>query len=322
MSSDGPGRLGRGVPRRRLVAAGCVAAGALLAGCGLGAGAAPRAVSLVVTREFGAAPVPAAGPLRVHGQETAMSLLERNYPVSTRYGGGYAESVGGHAGGQVSGEPVDWFYYVNGSEAPRGAAETKVQSGDAIWWDLHDWSQAEHIPAVVGSFPQPFISGVGGKRLPVRVECAEPQGQACRAVTARLDALGIAVGFTALGPGGEDEGTLRVAVGPWSAVKVIPAANVLAQAPSASGVYARISAGGAAMQLLDARGKVTQTLGAGAGLVAAVRYSGQVPLWLITGTDAAGVNRAAGDFNETSLDDHFAVAVQPSGATVSLPQEG
>jgi hypothetical protein len=53
-----------------------------------------------------------------------------------------------------------------------------------------------------------------------------------------------------------------------------------------------------------------------------VRYSGQVPLWLITGTDAAGVDRAAEDLNEAVLHDHFAVAAQPSGAAVALPQAG
>jgi hypothetical protein len=295
---------------------------ALLAGCGLGAGTTPQAVTLTVTREFGAAPVPAAGPLQAHGQETAMSLLMRNYSVATAYSGGFVESIDGHSGGQVDGAPTAWFYYVNGSEAPKGAAETKVHAGDAIWWDLHDWSQAEHTPAVVGSYPEPFLEGVAGKRLPVRVECAEPQGKACRTVGARLSALGVPFGFAGLGPGGEDQDTLRVAVGPWSAIKVIPAADVLAQGPGASGVYARMSANGQSLQLLDASGKVTQTLDAGAGLVAAVRYSGQVPLWLITGTDAAGTDRAAEDLDEAVLHDHFAVAAQPNGAAVPLPQAG
>jgi hypothetical protein len=299
-----------------------VGAAVILAGCGLGAGATPGAVTLTVTREFGAAPVPATGLLQVHGQETAMSLLTRNYTVATAYSGGFVESIDGHGGGQVDGEPTDWFYYVNGSEAPKGAAETKVQSGDAVWWDLHDWSQAEHTPAVVGSFPEPFLAGVEGKRLPVRVECAEPQGQACHTVTARLDAMGIPVGFAGLGPGGEDLDTLRVAVGPWSAVKVIPAADVLQQGPGASGVYARMAADGSSLEMLNARGAVTHTLTAGAGLVAAVRYSGQVPLWLITGTDPAGVKLAADDLDEATLHDHFAVAAEPTGTTVALPQAG
>ena len=39
------------------------------------------------------------------------------------------------------------------------------------------------MPAVVGSFPEPFLNGIGGKRLPVRVECTDVAGSACRTVT-------------------------------------------------------------------------------------------------------------------------------------------
>ena len=31
-------------------------------------------------------------------------------------------------------------------------------------------------PAVVGSFPEPFLHGIDGKRLPVRIECADARG--------------------------------------------------------------------------------------------------------------------------------------------------
>ena len=109
-----------------------------------------------------------------------MSLLMRNDAVSTRYGGGFVQSIDGLAGGSEGGAPVDWFYYVNGVEAPQGAAATNVHAGDHIWWDRHDWSQTDDIPAVVGSFPEPFLNGVEGKRLPVRVECAAVEGYACR----------------------------------------------------------------------------------------------------------------------------------------------
>ena len=143
-----------------------------LAGCGLGAGPAPSAITLTVTRDFGAQPVRSSSAPRVHGQETVMSLLMRNATVTTRYGGGFVESVNGSSGGNAGGQPRDWFYYVNGVQAPQGAAATNVHPGDHIWWDLHDWSQTDSVPAVVGSFPEPFLNGIDGKRLPVRIECA------------------------------------------------------------------------------------------------------------------------------------------------------
>ncbi len=171
-------RLGARVPRDRhgavrIAAVQLIAlAGVLaLAGCGLGAGPAPRAVSVLVTREFGSQVVHDTPHPHTAGQETVMSLLLRNYPVSTRYGGGFVQSISGASGGTHAGHPLDWFYYVNGVQAAKGAAATDVHPGDHVWWDLHDWSQTEEVPAVVGSFPEPFLNGLDGRRLPVRVEC-------------------------------------------------------------------------------------------------------------------------------------------------------
>ena len=143
----------------------------LLAGCGLGAGTPPRGVQLTVSENFGAR-VLDSGPVRVAGQETVMRLLIRNARVTTRFGGGFVQSIDGLSGEPESAQPLAWFYYVNGVEAGKGAAATEVHDGDHIWWDRHDWSQAEATPAVVGSYPEPFLDGYGGKRYPVRIACA------------------------------------------------------------------------------------------------------------------------------------------------------
>ncbi len=135
--------------------------------------------------------LPAIGPAEGEGAGDGDEPARRETTASaTSDGGGFVESVDGLSGGQEEGAPVDWFYYVNGVEAnKRGAAATNVRSGDHVWWDRHDWSQTETIPAVVGSFPEPFLSGIEGKRLPVRVECASVAGYACRTVAARLREL-------------------------------------------------------------------------------------------------------------------------------------
>src|SRR5207237_1404449 len=125
-------------------------------------------------------------------------------------GGGFVQSIVGVAGGREDGRPVDWFYYVNGREAPQGAASTNVNPGDYIWWDRHDWSQTDHIPAVVGSFPEPFLNGIAGKRLPVRIECAVVAGRPCRTVTSRLRAEGVpAAGVLAHAASSCDQPTLQ-----------------------------------------------------------------------------------------------------------------
>jgi hypothetical protein len=298
-----------------VVAAGLAAI--LAAGCGLGAGAAPSAVQLTVTRDFGARVLGPRGAPRVQGQETVMSLLLHNDAVTTRYGGGFVQSIDGLAGGQEAGRPVDWFYYVNGVEASKGAAATNVHPGDDIWWDRHDWSQTDHVPAVVGSFPEPFLNGIGGKRLPVRVECAAVQGDPCRTVTARLRALGVPAAIAAIGSGGGPS-TLRVLVGIWTALDRDVAAREIGRGPRVSGVYASFSARGKTLTLLDQDGRATRTLTAGAGLLAATRQGEEAPVWIVTGTDATGLELAARALQESALQSRFALALSTQGA-ISVP---
>ena len=284
-----------------------------LAGCGLGAGPAPRAVQLVVSRDFGARQLGRTGAPSVSGQETAMSLLMRNHAVSTRYSGGFVQSIDGLAGGQEGGRPVDWFYYVNGVQAVHGAAATTVHPGDHIWWDRHDWSQALDVPAVVGSFPEPFLHGLAGKRLPVRVECEAAVAAACHEVAAHLHAAGVLAGLAAPGAGAGPL-TLRVLVGVWRNVRADPAAARIAQGPRASGVYASFSADGSTLTLLDQDGRRARALGASAGLVAATRNGEDAPVWVLTGTDATGVGLAARSLTAAALRSRFAVALTPGGA--------
>jgi hypothetical protein len=293
-----------------------------LTACGLGAGRAPSAVQLTLTRDFGARPLHAWRAPHVRGKETVMSLLMRNARVTTRYGGGFVQSIDGLAGGSEGGQPVDWFYYVNGVEAHEGAAERNVRAGDRIWWDRHDWSQTDDVPAVVGSFPEPFLHGVEGRRLPVRVDCVSVGASACTTVTSRLRAAGVPAAVAGIGASGGPQ-TLRVLVGPAAALLGGQAsARALSGGPRASGVYARLAANGAALELLDPDGRNVRTLRAGSGLIAATRAGQGAPEWVVTGTDTAGVEGAAAAFGAPALRDRFALAVTASGQPLALPQVG
>ncbi len=291
-----------------------------LAGCGLGAGKAPSEIQLRITRDFGAHVLKQTNAPKVRGQETVMSLLIRNDSVTTRYGGGFVQGIDGLTGGQERGRPIDWFYYVNGIEAHRGAASTVVHPGDHIWWDRHDWSQTDDVPAVVGSFPQPFLNGSGGKRLPVRVECAVVAGSACGTVTTELRRLGVPAAIAAITAGGAPQ-TLRVMVGPWTTVAGDLATRGIGSGPRASGVYARFSKQGRTLTLLDQDGRSTRSLSSGAGLIAATRHAEDAPVWVVSGADATGVELAARAFNPAVLEDRFAVALTTSGA-LPLPDPG
>jgi hypothetical protein len=285
-----------------------IAIGVAIAGCGLGAGKSTSGVvTLTVTRGFGTAPLGSVTEQSIPGSQTVMRMLERSFKVTTRYGGGFVESIDGHAG---TSSHLDWFYYVNGIEASLGAAGTSVHRGDRIWWDLHDWSATDSIPAVVGSFPEPFIHGVGGRRFPVTIECASDAGTACERVTAELDSIGVPVASQAIGTGSGSD-SLGVIVGTWRDVSSELLATLIEHGPASSGVYARFAGpSGSSLELLSPAGQVVRTLGAGAGLIAATAQSSTGPAWLVTGTDAAGVSAAAAALTPARLRDHFALAVQ------------
>jgi uncharacterized protein DUF4430 len=288
-----------------------------LCGCGVGAGAKPAGTRLTITRDFGARQLRVLQAPAVGGGETAMRLLQRNARVTTRFGGGFVQSIDGLSGGTSGGHPVDWFYYVNGIEASVGAAATRLRTGDQVWWDRHDWTATQTVPAVVGAFPEPFRHGIGGKRLPVRVECRTPGSDPCRRVSRELASLGVPAATGGLQLARADE-SLRVLVGPWSALRSDPAVETLEAGPAASGVYARPARDGRTITALDAGGRAARALGAGSGLVAATRRGDRRPTWVVTGTDAAGVGAAARAFDQRSLTRRFAVAVA-GGAPLALP---
>jgi hypothetical protein len=292
-----------------------VALAALLAGCGLGSGKGAEGVSVVVTRDFGVRSVGSARVAKTPGSETVMRFLQRKFTVRTRYGGGFVQAIDGLSGGSEGGRPVDWFYYVNGIEADQGAAATKLHAGDRVWWDRHDWGAARGVPAVVGSFPEPFRSGAEGKRLPTQIACTDDAGAACAEAKSRLAAVGIKIASSAFGTGGGTE-TLRVLVGPWSSLRADPVARRIEQGPGTSGVFATFSGEGRRLTVLDDRGRGGARLGAGGGLVAATRLREQQPTWVVTGTDAAGALAAARALRENVLRNRFALAVEGSS---SLP---
>jgi Domain of unknown function (DUF4430) len=298
----------------------------VLAGCGLGSGdsSSPSGggSELTVSRDFGAEEMGHSDRKTIPGGETVMRQLQRKFTVETRYGGGFVQEIDGVGGGRQRGRPVDWFFYVNGIESGTGAASRKLSPGDRVWWDHHDWGEAMRIPAVVGSFPEPFTSAARGKKIPIRIDCADDAVKDCREVRERVEAAGAVVGGT--GTVGTHAGpeVFRLLVGRWSEVKADPTAARIEQGPKVSGVFARPSKDGKQIALLDSRGRTVRTLGAGAGLVAATQFLDQKPTWVVTGTDAVGVASAAAALVESRLKDHFAVAVEKGqGVPIPLPAD-
>ncbi len=306
----------------RAAALALAAAAALAAtGCGAGAGGGGQEASglrLLVTRDFGTTPVKQLEAPRGGAGDTVMRLLQRNADVETRYGGSFVQAIDGVAGGRRDGRPVDWFFYRNGVLAEQGATSVTVAGGDRIWWDHHDWGAVMDVPAVVGAFPEPLRSGYEDERLPTRLECIEPAAPACDVAAERLGQAGVLAARGRI-RGSLSTETIRVLVGPYAKLRADEAVGQLERGVRASRVYARFSPDGRSLRVLDARGRTVRTLGPGTGLVAATRFEGGQPTWIVTGTDAAGVEAAAGALEEGALEGKFALAIA-DGVAVPLPQ--
>jgi hypothetical protein len=124
----------------------------VLAGCG-GAERGHGTATLWVTRDRGAQVVfSGTVPAGLSGIQT----LERKLKVTTRYGGRYVQSIAGVSGSLAS--QRDWFFFVDGVEGGRSAAEVRIHPGDVLWWDYRHWTPStESVPVVAGAWPQPFL---------------------------------------------------------------------------------------------------------------------------------------------------------------------
>jgi hypothetical protein len=302
---------------RRLAVIACLA----FAGCGFGAGEESGGpVTVTVSQDYGAEEVTPPLEESAREGETVMRLLQREYDVGTRFGGNFVQEIEGISGGREGGRRVDWFYYVNGIEASIGAGEKRLYPGDRVWFDHHDWEAAMRVPAVVGAFPEPFKSGIEGKKLPIRLVCLGPEGRSCDEVETRLKSAGvrnIARSNLESSPGE----VLRVLVGRWRDVRKDITARRLEEGPATSGVFAQPDAAGTKIALIGADGESEKTLGPASGLVAATSFEEERPTWLVTGTDDVGVAAAAAALTEDQLRDHFALAIE-AGRGVPLPLEG
>lgn len=135
----------------------------LLAGCG-GApvdsgGGEEGTATLWVTKDRGAELLVEA---EVDAGQTLMRALAGEAELETRYGGRFIQAVDGIEGSLE--RQRDWFWFVNGYEGDRSAAEYRLREGDVAWVDFRSWKGEGEARVVVGAFPEPFLHGYDGKR--------------------------------------------------------------------------------------------------------------------------------------------------------------
>lgn len=304
-------------------------AGGAVAGCGqvdeTGAG-----VRVLVTTDQGAKTVLDRPGVQASDDEPALTVLQRATKAEVD-GRGNVTSIDGR---RASGDRR-WTLWLNGSPMRSGALAatkqdvnlqqlpildtvrtTKVSEGDTIWLDL---GSSPVVPrGVVGTFPEPFLHGQEGKRWPVRVECGQERGQACRMVRDALVRYGIPA-VSNLVRTSYNPGSARIAVGTWAQLREDPSLGLAERGARTSGIPVVPAKDGRSIELTDAQGRASRTLGAGSGAIFAARWRDEPPSWAVTGTDEAGVLRAAGALDETVLRKRFAVGVDGGGGVVGVP---
>jgi hypothetical protein len=253
---------------------------------------------LRVTKEFGRETL-LEKSISVKEGDTVMDILKRSgLEIKTGYGGGFVESMAGLASQYRTGDPaskkLDWFFYVNGMMADVGAAEYPVQAGDVVWWDYHDWEYAIATPALVGAYPHPFLRGPGGEApAPLVVMAAKGFEKQAEKLVGQLKSVRSDVKE----PISWDEGRFTVEsamilVGDGKALLPSKFVGELWLNKQTQGLFAEIKENG--IHTYDQLGKPAKVFTEpGTGVVlSTVHPTTRLPLWIVTGTDAAGVEKA------------------------------
>jgi hypothetical protein len=162
-----------------------LAAALAVAGCGGGTGGDGEA-TLWVTRDRGRQVLVDA---QVDAGQTLLRALRSQADVDTRYGGRFVQSIEGVEGSV--GSQRDWFWYVNGVEGDRSAAEYRLRDGDVAWWDYRSWADTERVPVVVGAFPEPFVHGFNGHVRAAAVRYAPGLATDARRIATRIGATSV-----------------------------------------------------------------------------------------------------------------------------------
>jgi len=279
------------------------------------AGGEPAKVTVVVTRDFGKELILAEEVELTNGAD-AMTALQSVAEVETKYGGGFVKAINGLSSEENS--QLDWFYFINGISLSLGAKLYDLSDGDVEQWDLRDWSYRQFVPAIIGAFPQPCLSGVRGELKPTAVVYDAPFAEEATALAAKLEGRGVAEvtlnGAETLSDGVKEQSNLIILGGAESGL--ILELNELPKL----GFFAYFEGG--RIIVLDEKGDQAGEYGAGWGLIQATQNpwspggvgSGESIVFMVTGTDENGIRSAAQALinNSDGLANTYAVLVNNS----------
>jgi hypothetical protein len=255
-------------------------------------------VTVAVTQDFGHELI-LAEEAEIEDGTDAMTALQSVAGVETKYGGGFVQSIEGLSSEYQGGsQKRDWLYYINGISLSLGARDYALRDGDIEQWDFRDWSYQPMVPAIIGAFPQPFLSGVRGEPNPTAVVYEASFAGEAEALAAKLEEWGATrVALTnaeALSDGAKEQNNLIILAGADNGLIL-----ELNELHKKLGFFAYFEGG--TITVLNGKGEPADEYGAGWGLIQATQNpwspggvgSGEGCVFIVTGADESGIKSAA-----------------------------
>lgn len=284
-------------------------------------------VRVIVTRNFGQQLI-FDKMLDVPEGTSAMVALTEVAEVETSHGGGFVDAIDGihseFTGSQTA--TLDWFIYINGIQSNTGALDYTLHNGDVQHWDFHDWSFHQFIPAIIGDFPEPLLSGYGGIVYPTIIVYQDGWQEDAQRIADKLKSLGID-GVTVTDnnklANGEKESHNLILLGTHE----FPLIDELNQAWQRLGFFTHFQDG--MLNVYDYQGDTAAVYWGGTGVIQATRSPWnpkgtgvcENTVWIISGTDTEGVKAALNTMVSDSDDIKYACAVIiTAGEIVRVPQ--
>lgn len=252
-------------------------------------------VELLITRDFGQQVI-LHELVTLDSGWTIMDLLQAKCDVKTRYGGGFIDSINQlkSSTGGLKGEMQDWFYYVNGICPDVGGLDYSLGAGEMVWWDYHPWQAGSSNSAVIGSYPEPFLSGYQGVVRPTTIVCPAEIMESGQRLAESLKTQGVSeVKVVELKEAflNKRNGPTLV-LGEWESLEGIEYLKELNQSYQRNGMSFHFQ--DQQIQLLNFQGKVVESLEGSAGVIGATAsvLGDPCPLWLVSGSDRSGFEQA------------------------------
>ncbi|MDO8491030.1 MAG: DUF4430 domain-containing protein, partial [Dehalococcoidia bacterium] len=280
-------------------------------------------VTVAITRDFGKEVI-LEKQVAIGAGTSAMEALEQVTTVETNYGGGFVEAIGGLRSNYTGGAArSDWFYSVNGVNARSGALDYQVRPGDVLHFDYHDWTYSISVPATIGAFPEPFLNGYNGNSYATTIVYDAPFKQEAETLRGKMAAMGVKDVSVIPSSAGlaqkQKEATNLIVLG----LSDNPLIAEMNHVYKRLGFFAYFQDG--KLEVMNAQGKRQAEYQQGAGLLLATQSpwnpsgvgAAENVVWVVSGTDEAGVKLAAQALTERADSFRYAFGAVVTGAGVT-----